>query len=208
MTVSAFFEDSFETLYSGAYQSLSVADMDHDGFDEIMITANTPGKDAYHALMLDYENGGLSASAAAPLSQGMTLQNVLTANVGFDRVALLCEGYIERYGYVTDVILCAADGTLVNVYRSELTGVSDDGPQLSRLVHGCEQRRYRGAARAARGHGGIGRTSRENDAHRLVPLRRKRGAGGFIHHLLSRRRGLVYAPARTACVERFARAVR
>lgn len=125
LTVSAFFEDSFETLYSGAYQSLSVADMDHDGFDEIMITANTPGKDAYHALMLDYENGGLTASAAVPLSQGMTLQNVLTANVGFDRVALLCEGYIERYGYVTDVILCAADGTLVNVYRSELTGVSD-----------------------------------------------------------------------------------
>ena len=125
LTVCAFFEDSLETLYSSSYQSLSVADMDHDGFDEIIFTSNTPGKNAYHALMLDYKNGGLRASTAASLSQGLFPQHVLTANIGFDRVALLCEGYIERYGYVTDVILCAADGTLVNVYRSELTGTSD-----------------------------------------------------------------------------------
>lgn len=125
MTVCVFLENQLETLYSGAYQFLSVADMDRDGFDEMVFTANMPGTDGYQALMLDYIAGDLRVSDAVPLSQGIVLQHVSTANVGFDRVALLCEGYVERYGYVTDVILCSASGSLSNIYRTELSGVSE-----------------------------------------------------------------------------------
>ncbi len=125
MTVGAFFEGSYETLYSGSYQALCVADMDHDSFDEVIFVTNRTGTAGSQAVMLDYADGGLSASASVPLSQGMVLQSVRTANIGFDRVALLCEGYIDTYGYLTDVIFCAADGGLSNVYRAEPSGVSD-----------------------------------------------------------------------------------
>ena len=124
VTVGAFFEGHFETLYSSSYQEISVTDMDRDGFDEILFVTHDAATAELQAMMLDYVGGGFTSSVA-PLSQGITLQKVLTANIGFDRVALLCEGYLEAYGYLTDVILCTASGELVNAYRSELTGVSD-----------------------------------------------------------------------------------
>ncbi|MBS7315701.1 MAG: hypothetical protein KIG74_04780 [Clostridiaceae bacterium] len=124
MTVGAFFEGRYEALYSGSYQYLSVADMDQDGFSEIIFVTNDPNSAGSQAIMLNYSEGGIRASAAVPLSQGTKLQSAAAASVGFNRVALLCEGYSDVYGYLTDVILCTDKGELVNVYRSERTGVS------------------------------------------------------------------------------------
>lgn len=124
VTAGLLSNDNYRTLYHGSCQFLSVADMDRDGYDEILSVTHQTGAAADQVILLDYTEDELQAVASVPLSQGMDLQKVVAANVGFDRIALLCEGYIANYGYMTDVILYSS-GALYNVYRSELTGVSD-----------------------------------------------------------------------------------
>ncbi|MBE6936476.1 MAG: hypothetical protein E7458_08310 [Ruminococcaceae bacterium] len=123
MTVCAWYDERFETLYSGAAQEVLTADLDRDGSEEILyLTEDSAG--TWQAVMLRYRSGGLYSSEPVKLSQGLDPQRISVENIGFDRSALICEGPTASDGIVTDVIL-ATDGQLRNIYCSSLTGVSD-----------------------------------------------------------------------------------
>ena len=123
LTVCAWYDDRFETLYSGAAQEVLTADLDRDGSEEILYLTKDAAE-IWQAVMLRYRSGGLYSSEPVRLSEGLELQRLSVENIGFDRSALICEGTVPTYGLITDVIL-ATDGRLQNLYYSELTGVSD-----------------------------------------------------------------------------------
>ncbi len=125
LTVCRLAEDEVDILYSGPCLAMDTADLDRDGADEIVLAEVSDEPGGIRAIMLDYGAAGLRVSGAVPLSRGLDLQHVLTANIGFDRTAVLCEGYVEHLGFVTDVIVWAGRNTLRNLYCSDLTGVSD-----------------------------------------------------------------------------------
>lgn len=123
LTICAWYDGRFETLFSGAAQEILTADLDRDGSEEILyLTKDT--SENWQAVMLRYHSGGLYSSDPVMLSQGLQPQRVSVENIGFDRSALLCEGVVEPYGMITDVIV-TTEGQLKNLYYSEFTGVSD-----------------------------------------------------------------------------------
>ncbi len=116
--------DSLEILYGGHYTALSVADFDTDGYDEILIaragTEHTRGS----AVLLDYVDGVLSPISRVQLSAGLnTFMQVQTGSIGFEQTALICEGFIEDVGYVSDYIVFV-NQKLVNIFLSDYTGIS------------------------------------------------------------------------------------
>lgn len=113
-----------ETLYGGHYNALSVADYDADGYDEILLArAGTSGVRG-SAVLLDYADGTLSPVSRVQLSAGLnSFLHTQTAAIGFEQTALICEGYIEDVGYVSDYIVCV-DKTLMNIFLSDYTGIS------------------------------------------------------------------------------------
>lgn len=123
LTAAAFREDRFETFFEGICRESAVLDLDRDGAEEIVFVRDAA--DGPEAVLLDCRDGVWTASQPAPLSVGIRLSGIAAANIGFDRAALLCDGTVENFGYVTDVILCSEDGTLQNLYRSGTTGVSE-----------------------------------------------------------------------------------
>ena len=124
MTLCRLTEDGLETMYSDACIAMDTADMDRDGLEEIVFL-NRSEEGILQARMLNGSESGVRLSPAVPLSAGTELRSARTANIGFDRAALLCEGYIENLGYLTDVILCGADGALQKVFCPEPGGVSE-----------------------------------------------------------------------------------
>ncbi len=113
-----------ETLYGGHYSALSVADFDGDGYDEILLARAGTSSMRGSAVLLDYTNGTLSPVSRVQLSAGLNaFLNVQTAAIGFEQTALICEGYIEETGYVSDYIVYV-DGALINVFLSDYTGIS------------------------------------------------------------------------------------
>ena len=125
VTVCVLTEDGLETVYSGACLSLNTADMDRDGLDEIVLVDRDEAGQL-QAVMLYDAGHGVRATPGVPLSQGMELLEARCVNVGFDRAALLCEGYVESQGYVTDVILASGERALQNVFLSPLSGISEE----------------------------------------------------------------------------------
>ncbi len=115
---------ALETLYGGHYSALSVADYDADGYDEILLARAGTSSVRGSAVLLDYADGTLSSVSRVQLSAGLnTFLNTQTAAIGFEQTALICEGYIEGIGYVSDYIVYV-DKTLINVFLSDYTGIS------------------------------------------------------------------------------------
>ncbi len=124
VSVCTLSEGKLETLYGGHYSALSVADFDGDGYDEILIARTENGSARGSAVLLDYTGDMLSPVSRTFLSQGLTaFSHVQTAAIGFERTAMICEGYIDGLGYVSDYLVFA-DGKLLNVFLSDFSGVS------------------------------------------------------------------------------------
>lgn len=116
--------DKIETLYGGHCTAMSVADFDNDSFDEILVArAGTPNV-VGSVTMIDSVDGILSPVSRVSLSANLTsFSNVITAPIGFEQIAMICEGYIDGVGYISDYIVCV-NGMLKNVFLSEYTAVS------------------------------------------------------------------------------------
>lgn len=113
-----------DTLYGGYYSELFIVDFDTDGYDEILLLRTGTSETCGSVVMLDYEKGNLFTSSRVELSQGLTeISNIQTAAIGFNQDALICEGYIEGIGYISDYIICL-DGSLKNIFLSEQSGIS------------------------------------------------------------------------------------
>ena len=124
VSVCALSGSALDTLYGGHYSALAVADFDRDGYDEILLArAETDGARG-SAVLLDYSGGALSPVSRIWLSQGLTsFSHVQTAPIGFEQTAMICEGYIDGLGYVSDYIVYVG-GRLENVFLSDYTGIS------------------------------------------------------------------------------------
>ena len=113
-----------DTLYGGHYSAISVADYDGDGYDEILIARAQTSSSRGSAVLLDYTGDMLQPISRVALSQGLTgFQHVQTAKIGFEQTAMICEGYIEDLGYVSDYLVYVG-GRLLNVFLSDFTNVS------------------------------------------------------------------------------------
>ena len=123
--------DTIDTLYGGHYSAISVSDFDRDGCDEILLARAEASDARGSAVLLDYSGDALSPVSRVALSQGLrSFSHVQTAPIGFEQTAMICEGYIDGLGYVSDYIVCLG-GKLLNVFLSDYTGVST--PTLRRF---------------------------------------------------------------------------
>jgi len=112
-------DERLQTIYSGGYTGIIVADLNGNDTDEILLLRHSASTDAGTATLLSYESGELKEISTAPLSAGIANPlRIRLTDIGYGENTVTVEANAFDKAYTTDILMLK-NGVLTNLLYSD-----------------------------------------------------------------------------------------